>query len=243
MNIDEVTVGQLVADLPARARVFENHGIDYCCGGRRPLAEACKQKGLDPAIIVRDLEALETPATPAKNWTTTSLTELAGHIEQTHHAYLRQELPRLDFLTHKVASVHGGNHPSMARVREIFVHFKAELESHMAKEEQILFPICRQLDSAQQSFPMHCGSVRNPIRVMIAEHDDAGEALEQFRALTNNYTPPADACNTFRALVDSLRQLEADMHQHVHKENNILFPRAVEAELRLAQGLSSTASV
>jgi regulator of cell morphogenesis and NO signaling len=233
MTTLEMTVGQLVAEKPARARVFEKHGIDYCCGGKKPLSIACQEKNVSIDQVVRDLDAAEQHDrnTVEQNWLNRTMTELTRHIEQTHHAYLKQELPRLDMITKKVAAVHGENHPEMVQVREIFVGFKAELESHMMKEEMILFPLCRQFEQeGAAEMPVHCGSVQNPIRVMIAEHDDAGHALEQFRTLTNDYTPPADACNTFRALVDSLRQLEADMHQHVHKENNILFPRAVEVE-------------
>jgi regulator of cell morphogenesis and NO signaling len=158
---------------------------------------------------------------------------LPAHIEQTHHAYLKQELPRLDTLTAKVARVHGPENPNLVRLREIFVEFKAELDSHMAKEEQILFPLCRRLESARSAVASHCGSIQNPIRVMIMEHDHAGNAMEQFRELTDNYTAPEEACNTYIAMFDSLRQLEQDMHQHVHKENNILFPRAIEAEAAL----------
>jgi regulator of cell morphogenesis and NO signaling len=237
MSIEtQTTVGQLVAERPSRARVFERFGIDYCCGGKKPLTLACNERGIDPWTVLEELAILEhQPPHDSQeiDWTKASMTDLANHIEATHHGYLKQELPRLDFMTQKVAAAHGANHPQMATVREIFVNFKAELESHMAKEEVVLFPLCRRMEAEKRAFPMHCGSVQNPIRVMVAEHDDAGEALAQFRKLTNDYTPPEGVCNTYRALLDSLRQLEADMHQHVHKENNILFPRAIEVEARL----------
>ncbi len=235
MSVTETTVGQLVADRPARARVFEKLGIDYCCGGKKPLATACEEKRLDLQLVLRELNAADQDRDAAEHdWANKSMTELTRHIETTHHAYLKEELPRLDFITRKVAAVHGENHPEMVKVREVFVGLKAEMDSHMVKEEMILFPLCRRFEEEKDAAAAsHCGSVANPIRVMIAEHDDAGHALEQFRTLTDDYTPPPDACNTFRALVDSLKQLEADMHQHVHKENNILFPRAIEVEAKL----------
>lgn len=226
------TVAELVVERPARARVFERFGIDYCCGGKRPLIEACRAKDVSPDQVIAGLESADAePVADDVDWSKATLTSLADHIQETHHAYLKQELPRLAFLTKKVAAVHGSHRPELVKLHQVFDAFRADLEQHMAKEEQVLFPIIRRLERGETGF--HCGSVQNPIRVMVAEHDDAGHAMEQFRQLTNNYTPPADACNTYRAMFDALRELEADMHQHVHKENNILFPRAAEAEARL----------
>jgi len=234
INKLEITVGQLVTERPARARIFESFGIDYCCGGKKPLAQAIREKGLDEKAVVGVLDAFDE-ATPQveRNWAEASLTELADHIEQTHHAYLKTELPRLQFLVNKVAARHGEARPKLVEVAHIFAALKEEMDSHMMKEEQILFPICRQLetDGAPRSF--HCGSVQNPIAVMIREHDHAGDALKQMRELTDEYAVPSDACGTYRALFDSLRQLELDMHRHVHKENSILFPKAVAAEAKL----------
>jgi regulator of cell morphogenesis and NO signaling len=229
----EATVGQLVVERPSRARVFERLGIDYCCGGKKPLAQACVEKKLDLNAVLDELrqEAADAATAPAeRNWATASLTDLCDHIEQTHHAYLKQELPRLEFLTAKVANRHGPRDARLVELHQVFAAFKAELESHMMKEERVLFPICRRLDTAERPVQSQCGTVANPIQVMVAEHDDAGEALARMRRLTDDYTPPPDACNTFRALFDSLHQLERDMHQHVHTENNILFPKAVRAE-------------
>ncbi len=235
----ETTVGQLVVERPSRARVFEKFGIDYCCGGRKPLQQAIEEKGLAADAVVAELrlerDAESVRASHERNWATASLTDLCDHIEQTHHAYLKQELPRLEFLTHKVANRHGDHTPKLIEIYRIFVELKAEMDQHMAKEEQILFPICRQLDTADKLPESHCGSVGNPIAVMMREHDDAGRALEQFRQLTDDYTPPAEACNTYRAMYDGLHQLERDMHQHVHKENNILFPRAARLEALLSR--------
>jgi regulator of cell morphogenesis and NO signaling len=231
----QTTIAQLVLEKPSRSRIFEKLGIDYCCGGQKPLSEACQKKGLDAQTIVRMLEAMDdVPAHGERDWTSATLTELADHIEGTHHAYLKQELPRLEFLVGKVSRVHGDHHPELVELNEVFNAMKAELESHMMKEEQILFPICRQLEQSDGARSFHCGSVANPIRVMIMEHDNAGDALERMNALTGGYTPPADACNSYRAMMDGLAELERDMHQHVHKENNILFPRTAQAEQAVA---------
>jgi regulator of cell morphogenesis and NO signaling len=231
-SMTEPTVGQLVVERPGRARVFEKLGIDYCCGGQKPLSEVCQAKGLDLAAVTAQLDA--EPQQPAeRNWATASLTDLCDHIESTHHAYLREELPRLEFLTGKVANRHGEIRPALVEVHQVFLALKSELEMHMMKEERVLFPMCREMDAADGPVSFHCGSVANPIEVMVREHDDAGGALERMRELTDNYALPLDACNTYRALFDSLQQLERDMHQHIHKENNILFPRAIRSERML----------
>jgi regulator of cell morphogenesis and NO signaling len=231
MNPDS-TVGQLVVERPARARVFEKFGIDYCCGGKKPLAAVCSAKGLDISQVLLAIDIADSVSTlaPAQDWSQGTLTDLARHIETTHHAYLKSELPRLDYLTERVFNAHGGRHAELAQLRAVFVAFKEELEQHMQKEERILFPLCRNLECGSPSPDVHCGSIANPIAVMEREHDDAGNALAQMRQLTNDYTPPAGACNTYRAMLSSLAELEADMHQHVHKENNILFPRAIALE-------------
>jgi regulator of cell morphogenesis and NO signaling len=232
----ERTIGELVAERPARARVFEGFKIDYCCGGKKPLADACRAKGLDPQTVLNMLAIVDDAAPrDERDWTKATITELCDNVESTHHAYLKQELPRLEFMATKVAARHGDHRPELVELRDVFLAFKAELESHMAKEERILFPLCRQLDRAEAAFPSHCGSVQNPIRVMILEHDHAGNDLGRMRELTNGFVPPADACNTYRAYFDALAQLEQDMHRHVHKENSVLFPKAVEAERKLVQ--------
>jgi regulator of cell morphogenesis and NO signaling len=234
--INEQTVGQMVVERPSRARIFETLGIDYCCGGRKPLSQACEESGLQLDDVLRQLDESSAPDAPAeRDWATASMTDLCDHIEAAHHAWLRQELPRLAFLTHKVASRHGEHRPALIEVHHVFLHLKAELESHMMKEEQVLFPICRHFDRIDTLPQLHCGSVNSPIEVMIREHDDAGDALARIRELTDNFRLPDDACNTYRALFDSLEQLERDMHQHVHKENNILFPKAIRAERLLSR--------
>jgi regulator of cell morphogenesis and NO signaling len=230
------TVGELVARHPGLSRVFEEAGVDYCCGGKRPLVEACRQKGLDPATFTARLREAAAAADGATfvDAAAMSLAELADHIEAAHHGYLKQELPRLDFLTAKVSSVHGQHDSRLHEIRKVFMQFAGEMSVHMMKEEQILFPMIRRLESSESSVAFHCGSIANPIRQMELEHQGAGDALEQFRALTDGYTPPDWACNTYRAMIDALAHLERDMHQHVHKEDNVLFPRALAREAELA---------
>lgn len=229
--LSNATVGALVAEQPGRARVFEELGIDYCCGGQRPLAEVCTEQGLEIGEVLRRIEEADaSPQPSAVDWTRATLGDLVDHIVETHHAYLRDNLPRIAYLTQRVGQAHGANHPEVLQVADVFASLHSELESHMMKEERILFPIIVQMEQSGEAGFAPGGTIANPIRVMVAEHQDAGDALEAFRALTNGYVPPADACNTFRAMLHALAELEADLHAHIHKENNILFPRALALE-------------
>jgi regulator of cell morphogenesis and NO signaling len=229
------TVGHLVAERPSRSRIFERWGLDYCCGGKKPLDQACAEKSIDLHAVMRDLLENDTrpPADPETDWLSASLDSLADHIVETHHAYLREALPRLSELTRRVRDAHGEKHPELVELAATFMDLRYELENHMMKEEIVLFPLVKTLEASDSLPPIHCGSVNNPIRVMEMEHDDAATALTKMRALTGDYTPPADACNTYLAMLDALEELEADMHQHIHKENNILFPRAAALEAAL----------
>lgn len=228
------TVGEIVAANPRRSVVFERFGIDYCCGGKRPLASACEEKQLEVSVVESEIASVDRQGgEPAVNWQDSSLTELADHIVATHHAYLRENLPRLLALSDKVNAAHGTRDPRYAQLR-LHVHAVAEeLQSHLLKEERILFPLIRTLDTATEAFRSHCGTVANPIGVMEAEHDGAGGHLGAMRRLTDDFTPAADACNTTRALIAALADLEADLHAHIHKENNVLFPRAIAKEREL----------
>ena len=234
----ETTVGQMVRQRPARSRVFETFKIDYCCGGKLSLAEACDKAQVDPRQVIEQLRLADQRQDATQGAYTDAdamgLSELADHSEQTHHVYLRSELPRLDQMTHKVASVHGDAEPRLHQLRQTFEALRDELTSHMLKEERILFPMIRQIERSQALPAFHCGSLANPVAQMEHEHDVAGNALEQFRALTDDYAAPDWACNTYRAMLDGLATLEADLHQHIHKENNVLFPRAMEREQALA---------
>jgi len=225
------TVGSIVARHPALSRAFEQAGIDYCCGGKIPLEVACRKKGIEPQKFLTTLEeAAAAPSDTIVDAGAMSLTALADHIEATHHAYLKTELPRLGAMTQKVATVHGGEDARLAQVRDTFAGLAAEMASHMMKEEQILFPLVRQLEGEPTATGFHCGSISNPITQMEHEHDQAGSAVATMRDLTDGFTPPEWACNTYRAMLDALMHLEHDLHQHVHKENNVLFPRAIEME-------------
>ena len=223
----ETSVGEIVRAMPASARIFEKLRIDYCCGGKKSLAEVCNTNKLDAATVVAMLSALDTAASGfVRDPDAMTLSELCDHIQETHHAYLQEELPRLDFLTRKVAAVHGGHEPRLLVLRQIFEDFNAEMTSHTEEENQTVFPAIRKLEAGRKSAP---AEVRAICRKLEHEHDRAGAALERFNALTDAYTPPDWACNTFRSLYDSLAHLEKDMHQHVHKENNVLFPKAIAA--------------
>ncbi|GAB4329601.1 MAG: iron-sulfur cluster repair di-iron protein [Candidatus Zixiibacteriota bacterium] len=229
------TVGEIVTQNPALSRVFEQLKIDYCCGGKLPLAEACDRQGLDLNHVVSLLEAERgriADQSKTVNPADMTLTELADHIEATHHAYLRAELPRLYELSKKVANVHGERDDRLRNVHATLCALAEELTSHMMKEERVLFPMIRQMEAGVNDAAAHCGSISAPIRQMEFEHDQAGSALSDLRSLTDQFTPPEWACNTYRALLDGLQTLEQDLHQHIHKENNVLFPRAQELEQR-----------
>lgn len=217
------TVGELVLERPSRSKVFEKVGLDYCCKGHDPLAKACAEKGLEIGIVVQALEALEAvPTTEGQETWKESIPALIDHLLTTHHAYTKEALPRLMFLADKVARVHGPEDPRLVTLRNAYEAFMHETFDHLQKEEMILFPMC--LGIAQGEAAGHCGSVSMPIGRMEFEHLQHGGNLERFRELTDGYVPPEHACNTYRALLDGLHELEQDLHRHIHKENHLLFP-------------------
>ena len=223
------TVGEWVTARPSRSRVFERFGIDYCCGGKRSLESACAAEGIDPERMLAELGASDAAAPESDtDWTAEPIGALVDHILEAHHARLRHELPRLGAMAQKVAKVHGEHHPEMVEVAGVLETLDGELMQHMFKEERILFPAIRALETGSgERFP---GSIEGPMGVMEHEHDVAGQLLERMSVLTSTYTPPEDACNTFRALLSGLRELEVDLHEHIHEENNVLFPRALALE-------------
>lgn len=223
----ETTVGEIVRAYPSRAKVFENLGISYCCGGKKPLAEACEAEGLDSKTVIAMLSALDVgPEEATVDPDAMTLTELCDHIEQVHHGYLREELPRLDHMTRKVAAVHGDNEPRLLDLRRVFEKFNVEMSEHTTDENENVFPTIRRLDKSNGE---KNASLKDEFAKLQAEHEDAGSCLVQFRELTDSFVPPDWACNTFRALYDGLQRMEKDMHQHIHKENNVLFPKALAA--------------
>jgi regulator of cell morphogenesis and NO signaling len=231
-------LGQLVVRFPQIRQTLEQMGIDYCCGGCLTLHQAADKKGLSVENVVKDLrEAIETgrDRQQYRDWSVESLTELADYIEKNHHSFMNEQLPRLEQLINKTLKAHNDRHGRMLKqLRETYTALKSEIELHLSKEEQILFPFIRQIDNFkpdQEIKPeLHCGSVENPIGQMECEHDRAGKALERMREITSGYRLPDDACNTFKGLYDGLKELEKNLHEHIHLENNILFPRAVKLE-------------
>lgn len=212
-------VGEIAAAVPAATRVFHRHKIDFCCGGGRPLEEVCNRKGLSVDSILDEIETEVRPADSTKiDWTDAPLDELIDHILTTYHEPLREELPRLQSMAHKVLRVHGDSDPEMLNaLNSVLDDLVTELYAHMLKEERILFPMIKQGRGAMAA---------TPVSVMEHEHESAGNALHQMRELTNDYDPPEWACTTYRALFSGLSDLEEALHEHIHLENNILFPRA-----------------
>ena len=227
-----VKIGDLVLELPAAMRVFEGLNIDYCCGGHRSLSEACALAGQDPSLVLRSLEGLEAAPAPTdpKLWLEAPLTELVAHIETTHHTFTREELARVAPLMEKVARVHGANHPELACLEECFLAMQADLIPHLAKEELILFPYIRGLESPAGPAEACFGTVANPVRAMQAEHEAVGDILREIRILTHDFTPPADGCASYRSLFLGLQSLEEDLHLHIYLESHLLFPRAITLE-------------
>ncbi len=230
------TVREFAVEIPQATRLFETLGIDYCCGGGKSLREACDSANIPVDEVVRKLLAnvKESADHSSSDWTNTRLGDLVDYIVRKHHGYIREESPRLDQLLNKVASKHGEKHPELLRVQSVFRTVSAELSSHMMKEEQILFPYVKELEISRENGtrlrPPMFGSIGNPIHMMEIEHDSAGEAMRELRKLTNNYTAPEDGCFSYKTLFHALSEFETDLHEHVHLENNILFPRAIQME-------------
>jgi regulator of cell morphogenesis and NO signaling len=238
MSIDiQRTVAEITLERPQAAAVFEKLGIDYCCGGGKPLAAACEVAGVNVAQVTDLLEqaaVADKPGTDDGNWTEQSLASLVRHIVEMHHTYCREEGSRLQPLLDKVVSKHREHHPELTQVQDLFTSLRNELGMHMLKEEQVLFPFIVALeDSASRksiSSRAPFGTVQNPVRMMVQEHDNAGQFLKQIRSVTRNFVVPEDACASFKTLYQGLEAFEADLHQHIHLENNLLFPRAIALE-------------
>jgi regulator of cell morphogenesis and NO signaling len=244
MNIDkallERTVGELVAEDYRTAEVFKKNGIDFCCGGKKTIAEVCQQKGLDASLLQTALERLhEFPPTEARqlDFQSWPLPFLADYIVNVHHRFVLEKVPQIMQYASKVAKVHGHAYTETVTIAEKFERLAEELILHLKKEEHILFPYVKFLQDAKdkdlaiQDPPF--GSVQNPIQMMEEEHEFAGDTMREIRQLSDDFTPPESACNTYRVLYKLLEEFEADLHQHVHLENNILFPKAQELEASL----------
>ncbi|HEX7177170.1 MAG TPA: iron-sulfur cluster repair di-iron protein [Pyrinomonadaceae bacterium] len=231
----EKTVREYAVETPNATRVFEKLKIDYCCGGGRSLGDACAVAGVPVEEVTRLIEqAGSAPAEMPAEIVSGTLAELIDHILDKHHTFTRDEMERITALTEKVCSKHGENHPELLGVRTLFQQLCDDLRPHMFKEEMILFPYVKQMEQAAAAGrPLPYapfGTVGNPIRVMMNEHDTAGDILRELRATTADYAAPADACISYQTLYHALEELERDLHQHIHLENNVLFPRAVKLE-------------
>jgi len=239
MSKNTKTVREYALEIPAATRIFEKLGIDYCCGGGKSLVDACTAVGVSVDEVLdslnADLGSVSTSA--ARDWQALSQAELITHIVDKHHAFTREELVRLEALLARVSSVHRENHPELFQIQDQFGKLRGELEPHMLKEESVLFPYIVRMEEAavanQTLPPPPFRTVQNPVRVMMAEHDAAGYILGRMREASSDYAVPSDGCISYKTLYSALAALEVDLHQHIHLENNILFPRAVELEDRL----------
>lgn len=230
-NLDSHSlVNDFIKEDMCRAQVLEGFGIDTCCGGNKSLAEACGEKGLDPAVVLKELTPIEEPVNIAeeeKDWSEAKLTELVTHIEETHHAYLKKALPQLSSLIDKVVAAHGTRHPELSDLKKAFALLQADLEPHLMKEERVLFPMIRKMEAGIEE--LHCGT-QGPINVMRMDHQRAESLQDKLRKITHNFTPPEDGCKTYRLLMEELGNLDADLNVHIHKENEVLFPRVLSTE-------------
>lgn len=237
MNLSENTKVKEVAMSNSNARkILEQAGVDYCCGGDRSLRDACTESDASLDEIMACLRRADVPLLQKDvEWTVAPLNELTRHIVNKHHAYVREAIQRIEPLLEKVKARHGQHHREIVDIEELFSQTAEEMIAHMQKEEQVLFPYINALTLSvaekRAIEPPFFRTVRNPIRTMMKEHDSAGELIKQIRRESSGYTAPVDACASFQALYRELGEFEADLHEHVHLENNILFPRAIELEV------------
>lgn len=229
----DMSLGAIVNAYPSVARQLERLDLDYCCGGDRTLADACRVNGLDAAAVVIELGTHVDDGDAPAPWASMTLDELVDHLVSTHHRYLWDELPRLTALVDKVVGVHGDRHRELVEIAQCFLSIRSDIEPHLAKEERVLFPAIRELAGMSTNATFGFGSITNPISEMLREHDDLGALLRDLRSMTNDFWPPADGCESYAALFAGLEQLEHDTHLHIHKENNVLFPQVIELEQQL----------
>ena len=232
------TINEIVQEDMRRSGLLQGLGIDTCCGGQKTLSEACTELGLDADDVLQQLIAAEpedsqeasATAQAERDWSQSTMSELIDHIESTHHQYLKSALPRLFSLIGKVRAAHEARHPELKELESVFQALKADLEPHMMKEEQVLFPAARKMDAGQGTEAFHCGSLQAPIRVMLSEHERADGLLKKIPEVTNQFTLPEDGCGSYREMLDELKVLKADLETHIQKENEILFPMILQEE-------------
>ncbi|MEW6208850.1 MAG: iron-sulfur cluster repair di-iron protein [Acidobacteriota bacterium] len=233
------TVRELALEMPGATEVFEKIGIDYCCGGAQSLSEACVKVGKPIEQVLPMLEEIVSKSDTKEekiDWRVRRLAKLTHYIVNKHHAFTRRELGRLSLLIAKVCSAHSARHPELVLIQSLFQSLEHDLLPHMHKEEQILFPYIERMEEAirrSERMPTaFFGTVRSPIRMMMLEHDNAGELLRAIRDASKDFKVPEDGCASYELLYEGLKEFEHDLHQHIHLENNILFPRAIEMEDR-----------
>ncbi|MBP9924314.1 MAG: iron-sulfur cluster repair di-iron protein [Bacteroidia bacterium] len=237
-------IGELVARDYRTASVFKKYSIDFCCQGNRTIEEACEKKNIDTKKVLEDLVAMmEAKSESTTDYQSWPLDLLADYIEKKHHRYVQEKTLEIQPYLDKICKVHGERHPELLEIKEEFNASAGELAAHMKKEEMILFPFIRKMTKAKlentKVDAAHFGTVKNPIQMMMNEHTVEGNRFRKIEELSNNYTPPLDACNTYRVSFALLKEFEQDLHLHIHLENNILFPRAIEIEKELIQNLNA----
>ncbi|MCF6347335.1 MAG: iron-sulfur cluster repair di-iron protein [Flavobacteriaceae bacterium] len=235
MNITkDKTVAETVTENIKSAHIFKKYGIDFCCGGGVTIEKACAKKDLDYLVLKKELDAIDAVVSKAYDYDNWDLSFLIDHILNVHHTYVEENIPLLIQYANRVAEVHGQHYTEVVEINNLFTEIANELTVHMRKEELILFPHIKQLvkakDEGAPPLKPHFGTVKNPIQMMENEHENAGDIFKEIARLTTNYSPPEGACNTFRALYAKLEEFEQDLHQHIHLENNILFPKAIQLE-------------
>ncbi|MEI8097212.1 MAG: iron-sulfur cluster repair di-iron protein [Sediminibacterium sp.] len=231
----EETLGAIAAKDLRKAQIFKQNGLDFCCGGKKTVKEACAEKGIDSARVEQELQKIDQiPASRPLPYNEWSLDFLADYIVNTHHSYIRKFLPDIRIYAEKVNRVHGARHPELERIYELVEAINAELGAHMIKEEKILFPYIKALVIAEKGIApiqaSHFGTIQNPINMMEMEHEAVGEYLAEIRSLSNDYTLPSNACASYSLLYRMLHEFETDLHLHIHLENNILFPKSLVLE-------------
>jgi len=230
----ENRIGDVVADNFRAAKIFEDFGLDFCCGGKKTIQQACSEKGINPETVLSNLTVADAPTVSSAHFNKWDLDFLIDYIITNHHSYVTNEVTTIEHHMQKVLSKHGEKNPELYSVNNFFNELKEELLIHMQKEEKMLFPYIKKMVLVQKNeleFPHPpFGSVSSPVAVMEAEHENAGKLIHELRKTANNFTPPDDACTTFRILYSELAEFESDLHIHIHLENNILFPKAIELE-------------
>jgi regulator of cell morphogenesis and NO signaling len=228
---DGMTVGRLVAEDYRISRVFEKYGIDFCCGGKVTLSEVCREKGIDPDVLMQEIETVKSMALDrGQNYSSWSLSFLADYIVTTHHAYLRESMEEIAGYARKTAGVHGANHPEVIEISKIFDKIVTDMSAHLREEEEVFFPAVKRVEAAAkdgtETNAEDLATIRESLEKLGAEHDEIGDAIHAIRFLSKEYALPDDACNTYMVTYRKLQEFEDDLHKHVHLENNILFPKA-----------------